>query len=155
MSAGRLLVDTNLLLLLFVGTVSRSCIAAHRRARIHTIDDFVLLKLRIGDAAIFVATPNVLAETAYLIRQFDQDRLAPVLEAFRSFAKAATETYAPSADAVGSVDFDRLPLNDVSIPNAREPDVTLITDDLHLYRTSAMSGRKVLNFTHERERILG
>lgn len=155
MSAGRLLVDTNLLLLLFVGTASRSCIAAHRRARIHTIDDFVLLKLRIGDAAIFVATPNVLVETAYLIRQFDQARLAPVLEAFRCFAEAATETYASSADAVGSVDFDRLPLNDVSIPNAREPDVTLITDDLHLYRTSAMSGRKVLNFSHERERILG
>jgi hypothetical protein len=153
LSAGRLLVDTNLLLLLFVGTVSRSYIAAHRRTRIHTIDDFVLLKLRIGDAAIFATMPNVLAETACQIRQFDQGRLAPVLEAFRSYAEAAT--YAPSADAVGSVDFDRLGPNDVSIPNAREPDVTLITDDLHLYRTSAMSGRKVLNFSHERERILG
>lgn len=155
MSAGRPFIDTNLLLLLFVGTASETDIAAHRRTRVYTVDDFALLKLLIGDAAVFVTTPNVLAETSNLIRQFDQARLAPVLQAFRGYAKTATETYVASADGVGSADFDRLGLNDVSILDAQEPDMTLITDDLQRYLTSAMSGRKVLNFTHERERILG
>ncbi|TXM69260.1 hypothetical protein [Methylobacterium sp. WL120] len=155
MSARRLFIDTNLLLLLFVGTASETYIAAHRRTRIYTIDDFALLKLVIGDAAVFVTTPNVLAETSNLIRQFDQTRLAPVLQAFRGYAEAATETYVPSAVAVNASDFDTLGLNDISILDAQESDVTLITDGLHLYLTSAMSGRKALNFTHERERILG
>ncbi|WP_375453857.1 hypothetical protein [uncultured Methylobacterium sp.] len=155
MSARRVFIDTNLLLLLFVGTASEAYIAAHRRTRAYTVDDFVLLKLLIADAAVFVTTPNVLAETSNLIRQFDRPRLTPILDVFRSFAAAASETYVRSAQGVGAADFERLGLNDVTILEAQEPDVTLITDDLNLYLTSATAGRKVLNFTHERERVRG
>lgn len=155
MSPGRIFIDTNRLLLLFVGTASEAYIAAHRRTRAYTVDDFALLKLLIADATTLVTTPNVLAEASNLMRQFDRSRLAPILDVFRSFAAVASETYVRSAQAVGAADFERLGLNDVTILEAQGPDVTLITDDLHLYLTSAMAGRKVLNFTHERERLLG
>lgn len=151
----RVLIDTNLLVLLIVGSACEDYIAVHRRTRAYTADDFVLLQLLAESATVFVTTPHVLAETSNLIRHFDEARLAGILDAFRDFVGTAAEIFIPSAAALASEHAPRLGLNDVTVLNAQDVDVTLITDDLDLYLTSAMAGRKVINFTHERARVVG
>ena len=152
---GPILIDTNLLVLFLVGSTSRGLIATHKRTRAYTVEDFGLLEGLVADSAAIVTTPNVLAETSNLIRQCDRARLAAILDTFRRFAAQAPERYVPSAEAAAAEQFRRLGLNDVAVLMAQAEDATLITDDLDLYLSSATVGKKVVNFSHERERLLG
>ncbi|WP_336489330.1 hypothetical protein [Methylobacterium nigriterrae] len=143
-----------MLVLFLVGSASPGLVGIHRRTRAYMPDDFTLLGRLVARAA-HVTTPNVLAETSNLIRHCDRSRLGPLIDAFRRYATLASERYVPSATAAAAPEFDRLGLNDVTVLAAQERDVTLMTDDLDLYLTAATAGHKVVNFTHERERLLG
>ncbi len=154
MKRHRILVDTDLLVLLTVGTASDSFIGAHKRTKTYTVDDFVLLKSILADAARLITTPNILSETSNLIRQFAMPGRARVIDAFRDIAASARETYVPSVDAMARWEFENLGLTDASILAARDEDFVVITDDVGLYIASISAGRDALNFTHERQRRL-
>lgn len=147
-----LLIDTNLLVLLLVGTASKEFISIHKRTRWYNIDDYTLLTDFVADSGAVATTPNILSETSNLIRQFAEPHRARVIDEFRIFAQAASESYIQSSDAVRRSDFGRLGLTDMVILMVEDLNATLITDDLDLYLASAVAGRRVINFTHERER---
>lgn len=149
---GRVLVDTNLLVLLIVGKTSMRFVDVHKRTRAYTIDDYILLESLVSGAVAHVTTPNILSETSNLIRQFDGRPLAAVMSVFKIFIRSCSEIYVPSKEAVEYRHFDRLGLTDSAILELQHGDVTLLTDDLDLYLASALSHKKVINFTHERER---
>lgn len=150
----RVLVDTNLLVLLIVGKTSTQLIGIHKRTRAYTIDDYLLLDSIVCDAGSHVTTPNILSETSSLIRQFGGPRLIEIVSVFKLFIGSCVEVYVPSSDAAKGMHFLRLGLTDSAILALEHGDITLITDDLDLYMTSALAHRKVINFTHERERRL-
>lgn len=151
---GRLLIDTNLLVLLLVGSASRAFIATHKRTRGYTVDDFDGLAAIVHRASKLLTTPTILSETSNLIRQFGHPHLASVIRTFRIFVETAAESYTPSERVARQEAFGRLGLTDAAILDALEGDATLLTDDLDLYLASALVGRKVMNFTHERQRWL-
>jgi hypothetical protein len=64
------LLDTNLLVLLIVGSTSEAHVAKHKRTRSYDVQSFRLLRdtLRWNFTAL-VTTPHVLAETSALVRQ--------------------------------------------------------------------------------------
>lgn len=148
-----LLLDTNLLVLLIVGSASRTFIPFHKRTRAYTIDDYILLGTFVS-ATTLVTTPNILSETSNLIRQFGDPHRSQVIDVFAAFSHEVEEVYIPSADAVRGREFRRFGLTDAAILSTLSGDVTLVTDDLDLYMAAALAGQRVINFAHERESLL-
>ena len=61
--------DTNLLVLLIVGSESRELIPKHRRLEHFTVDDFDILAEFLENADRLYVTPNTLTETSNLVGQ--------------------------------------------------------------------------------------
>jgi hypothetical protein len=59
-ATGGLFIDTNLLVLLTVGSVGRDLIAKHRRLREYTAEDYDLLLNLLGNFDRVFVTPNTL-----------------------------------------------------------------------------------------------
>jgi hypothetical protein len=66
MSQERIIIDTNLLLLLLVGMYDKSYIARHKRTNDYSSDDFELLLMRLERCEI-VLVSNVLTEVSNLL----------------------------------------------------------------------------------------
>jgi len=56
-----ILIDTNILLLLFVGGVDVGLIAKHKRTSKFTVEDFALAVLVAEQFAAIITTPNILS----------------------------------------------------------------------------------------------
>ena len=152
---GRLLIDTNLLVLLTVGTASRAFIAAHKRTMAYGADDFELLTTLVAEAESLVTTPHILSETSNLVRQFRMPGRALILDALRDFIVSVGEIQVPAAEAALRPEFRSLGLADSAAIAAQARDLTLLTDDLDLYVASLALGHEPVNFTHERRSRLG
>ena len=61
--------DTNLLVLLVVGSESRELISKHRRLRDYYAEDYDILCEFLENAKTLYVTPNTLTETSNLVRQ--------------------------------------------------------------------------------------
>src|SRR5207237_10295950 len=71
---GSILIDTNILLLLFVGAFDRKLIATFKRTATFLPDDFDLLLRLIGLVPRIVTTPHVLAEVNSLSGQLGEPK---------------------------------------------------------------------------------
>jgi hypothetical protein len=69
--SGVIVVDTNLLVLLVVGSASIEYINKHKRLTSFSTDDFELLVELIGMFSDIVMLPHILSETSNLIKQID------------------------------------------------------------------------------------
>lgn len=147
-------IDTNLLLLLVVGTASPALIPLHKRTHAYTIDDYRLLERILSLADHVVLTPGVLTETSNLMRQSGHRRLNDIIDVYSDIVARTTEIYIAGRDAVQSPVFRRLGLTDAALLTLQSRDITLLTDDLDLYLASVSAGRKAINFSHERENWL-
>ncbi len=151
MIARSIALDTNLLVLLIVGSASRRYIDLHKRTRTDTADDFDLLAGILADVESIVVTPNVLTEASNLIRQFGEPGRTQVGVVMQRFIEESIELYVPSRTAVHRPEFLRLGLADTAIIAGQDKDMALLTDDLDLYLASANSGQAAVNFSHLRD----
>jgi hypothetical protein len=79
-------IDSNLLLLLIVGSTSRAYITKHQRLKAYTAEDFDKLASVIGCYDKIVLLPHTLTETSNLLRQnSNRQKSAP---AYRRLARA-------------------------------------------------------------------
>jgi hypothetical protein len=149
------LIDTNLLVLLVVGTASEDFVERHKRTKAYTGEDYRLLRSLLLDADGLLFTPNVLTETSNLIRQFAEPGKQHVLNVFRDFIEQIEEVVVKSLDAAKRAEFRYLGLTDVALLSIDRTDVTLLTDDFDLYQASLSAGQAPINFSHQREIWLG
>ncbi|TXM67111.1 hypothetical protein FV222_24890 [Methylobacterium sp. WL103] len=150
-----LAIDTNLLVLLIVGTASPSFIGRHKRTQTYTVEDFQLLLSLIAAAESCLFTPHVLAETSNLVRQFGKPGLTDILNVFCGMVERTREVQVRGLEAVRRPEFAYLGLTDAGLLTVDAGDVTLLTDDFDLYRASLSAGRRPINFSHQREVWLG
>jgi len=150
--SARLLVDTNLLVLLVVGSVNRNRIEQFKRTRQYTGADYELLLRVIGrfDGHLYTVA-HVLAEVSNLT-----DLTGSELPRARQFLKETIQVLAepemPSARAAQSRTYADLGLVDAAIASvADEHKCRVLTDDLDLYLALGRVGIHVLNFTHLRK----
>lgn len=134
-------IDSNLLVLLVVGSVDRELIAKHRRTRRFTPEDYDrLLTLN----RVFV-TPNTLTEASNLLKSQDtrfQDGLRILIE-------ESEEIVVASVTAVRHGAFSRLGLTDAALLGIISTERPLITVDLDLFNAALATGEAVaFNFTH-------
>lgn len=148
-----LLVDTNLLLLLVVGSADRGQVARFKRTSKYTPEDFDLLVAYVERFEGLLVTPNVLTEVSNLAGQLTDPLRSDVFNTIGALALQVTEEYVPSATVVREPVFVRLGLTDIAILFAARERAAVLTDDLMLYLKLADSGISVENFNHIRTEI--
>lgn len=145
------IVDTNLLVLLVVGSVSEAHIARHRRTKIYDPDAFRLLVSVVGQAPSLIVTPHVLSETSNLIRQCGEPLASSLGRWFTDFVTRTSEEHREACALVQRPEHIRLGLTDVGILEVQVAGASLLTDDNGLYLASLAAGRAAVNFSHLRE----
>lgn len=148
---GRLLLDTNVLVLFVVGTVNPRRIETFKRTRQYTIQDFDLLLRVLGKWTTHYTVPHVLAEVSNLTDLGGME-LQMARRVLKNTISALTEVAVSSIEASQHLAFDALGLADASIATiARDQRCAVLTDDLDLYLRLQRDGITVLNFTYIRE----
>jgi hypothetical protein len=142
------LIDTNLLLLLFVGSVRRELIGNFKRVNKFAVEDYDTLFNVVNYFGKVFTTPNILTEVSNLAGQLsgtDRD------DCFQNFSKTLTlleETYIPSKSVAESGSFKKFGITDAGIAQFAVDHHLVITDDLPLYHFLTTSGYDALNFYH-------
>jgi hypothetical protein len=145
-------VDTNLLLLLLIGSVAPDFIEKHKRLRAYTLADFRILEEDLQSADSLMATPNILTELSNLAAYGVSEPLrTKILEAMRIVISGMQESYQMSSRVVDLPEFNRLGLSDCAWFGALDLETELLTDDLALYLAALRRGFRARNFTHLRE----
>lgn len=150
----RLLLDTNLLVLLIVGSHDRSLVSRHKRTVQYTTEDFDLLLELVGGYDELLVTPNILTETSNLLRQIRAPLDSQLTEVLGTWINQPImrENYVASANASGVEEFPRLGLTDAGILELLSGPVPFLTDDLDLYvAVSTKHPNLVANFNHLRK----
>jgi hypothetical protein len=144
-----LLLDTNLMVLLVIGSYRRERILSFERTDRYSVRDFEILMHVLAKFERHVTTPHILTETDNLTRQLgklEHRALAAVMT--RLLAKLF-EIHVPSKDASASERYAAFGLTDCSTLAVTE-DVLFITDDFSLSQVLSHLGRTAVNFNHIR-----
>ena len=146
------LVDTNILLLLFVGSVERRLIERFKRTVSRGFDesDYELLTslLKLFNNRV-VTTPHILTEVSNLAGQLGSQRQ----RFFSYFAKGISqliEHYEPSENLVQVESFVKFGLTDAAIIDLVKGQYLVLTDDFRLSNYLGKQGVDVINFNHLR-----
>jgi hypothetical protein len=151
MTGRDIVLDSNLLLLLVVGSASRRYIASHKRLRSFTEADFERL-LAMLDGNRLLLTPNTLTETSNLAAldlKHDPAR-SQIRMVLRRFIDAGDEIMVASRTGAAQDEFLRLGLTDSVLLSLGSPSTTLLTTDLDLYIAAGRRGQAAENFNHFR-----
>ncbi|WP_017324244.1 PIN domain-containing protein [Synechococcus sp. PCC 7336] len=146
-----LLVDTNILLLYFVGLTNRDRISRFKRTRQFGAEDFDLLSQILEKRfSQIVTTPNVLTEVNSFINQLGEPEREQCLEFFARAMVNLYELYLESEELVKSTEFSRFGLTDCGILELPVGQYLILTDDLRLTDSLQKRGVDVVNFNHLR-----
>ena len=147
-----ILVDSGLLLLLFVGLCDRGRIPRFKRTRMFTESDFDLLQGIVRRFDLLVTTPNILTEVSNLLAQLPDNLHAQYFATFaHSLQQRVNEDYIPSGRLVLKEQFPKLGLTDTGIIEQARNGNLVLTVDLPLYNRLCDLGFDVINFNHVRE----
>jgi hypothetical protein len=146
----KLLLDTNLLILLVIGLTDSTQIERFKRTRAYTRTDYELLRDFVNGYGALVTTPNVLTETSNLAGQLAEPLRGRVLAVLAGFISGAEERYYASRALTEERVYLQLGLTDTAVKRAAGERVSILTDDLPLYGRLASEGAEVFNFHHLR-----
>jgi hypothetical protein len=144
------LLDTNLFVLLAIGTYRLSRIASHEHLKAFHSEDFFALQKLLYSFERRITTPHILAETHSLARKkLDKRELDSMAESFRKLIKEMFEIYVPATEIITEKTYPRLGLTDTAIIKASHG-VLVLTADGGLERELSRLGRDALNINHIR-----
>jgi hypothetical protein len=148
-----LLLDTNLLILLFIGSKDSLMISKARTLSAFVEDDYDLLGKVINSNSFnsLVTTPHIMTEVSNLLGKERDDIQRLGREAMAEFLSKCIEHTDSSAILVSEPEFHRLGLTDVAIAVASRLPAFVLTADLHLYLHVSSSGLEAENFNHIRQ----
>lgn len=151
--SSNLLLDTNLLLLLFIGGKDASLIPKTRTLSAFVQDDYYLLSDVIDYNAFtrLITTPHIMTEVSNLLGKERQDIMEMGRDAMTEFLSKCTEHTDSSAVLVIEPEFKRLGLTDVAIAVASKLSAFVLTADLALYLHINSLGLEAENFNHIRQ----
>ena len=148
-------VDTNLLLLLWIGSFDRELIPRFKRTSSFLLTDFDLLVTLLKPLSRLVVTPHILTE----VSNFSGYLPDPLRDLFRSQLVSiigdCDERTAPSATLTSRPSFPRLGLTDVALVELAASGVLVVTDDLPLSLSLQERRLPFLNFTRLRRELPG
>ena len=148
-------IDTQLLLLLWVGNFDRSLIGRFKRVKKYSETDFDLLVGLVARCPKLVTTPNVLTELSNWAGQLPEDLVEEFREEFRRAVAKLNERLFESVAVTQLDGFLRLGLADSTLINLAKQDVLVLTDDHPLYQQLVADNLPAINFTHVRTSAYG
>ena len=142
--------DTNLLVLLVVGSESPDLIPKHRRLEHYSADDYDTLVGLLKGTKLFV-TPNTLTETSNLVSQHREPELSRLMNRLQYLIHGSQEIVVASAAASSNANFAKLGLADAALLEAATADTPLLTVDFPLYLAAIKTGpERAVNFNPHR-----
>lgn len=147
---GGVLVDTNILLLYFVGSHNREQIPRFKRTVQFTVDDYDLLVRLLSRFTRVVTTPHILSEVNSLSGQMGEPTKTEYFGEFARGIATLDEQYVASATASQLSEFPKLGLTDSGILHLAGGKYLVLTDDFKLCQFLEKAGVDVLNFNHIR-----
>ncbi len=145
-----ILIDTDLLLLYFVGSYDPAWIGRFKRTITFTPEDFEQLAALIHYFEIVMTTPNVLTEVSNLSNQLPAQVRGLYFQVFGQLTSQFQETYLPSERICGQPPFLRFGLTDAGIIALAPGKYLILTDDFPLANFLQSTDVDVINFNHIR-----
>jgi hypothetical protein len=144
------LVDTNLLLVRFIGSFDRRLLGRFKRTQPFTSEDYDLLGSFLECFSRVVTTPHVLSEVNSLSGQLGEPARTRYFKEFAGRITTLDERYVASAEAAAAPQFPRLGLTDSGILYVAKSQILVLTDDFQLAGSLQHVGAAVVNFNHLR-----
>ncbi|MGB9177797.1 MAG: PIN domain-containing protein [Pyrinomonadaceae bacterium] len=145
-----LLIDTNLLLLYFVGRYDPNRISKFKRTMIFTIKDFYILSEIFEFFAKVVTTPNILTEVSNLSNQLPNEIKPSYFSVFAKHLVKLEENYITSIKIGSLKHFKNFGLTDSGIIDLVKDKYLVLTDDLRLAAYLQNARIDVINFNNIR-----
>lgn len=149
----RILVDSNLLLLFFIGAYEKELIPKFKRTDKFLVEDFETLLNFLNLFRQVVTTPNVLTEVSNLANQLPENVKDGFYKLVHSLTSGWDERFIPSNTLLSDTELRILGLADVSISLAGKNPVLVLTDNLRLAGKLQRRGLDVVNFNHLRSYV--
>jgi len=143
-----ILIDTNILMLLIIGSWNREAIPGHRRTAIFTPADFDLLQEELGRFGRILTTPTVVTEVSNLMGNQFHETIAGTLI---HVCTPLVEITRPKEEVWAGEGFPRLGFSDASVLASLDDDTVLLTDDVSLYNQALYQDSEAINFNHLRK----
>jgi len=145
-----IVVDTNLLLLLFVGYTNRDRIQRFSRTEKFTPDDYDCLGKFLGAFEKIVVTPNILTEVNSMLNQLSDPDRSKCARLFSQLISKYDEQYVVSQEVAKQESFVRFGLTDCGIVDVAKDKYLVITEDFKLTNHLLSMGVDTINFNHIR-----
>jgi rRNA-processing protein FCF1 len=145
-----ILIDTNLLLMYFLGSLSVEEIPKFKRTQKYTVDDFYILSSVIEYVENVVTTPNILTEVSNLSWQLPEHLLHRYTQVFVRGIKALQEHSLSSAEIAQTDEIHVFGLTDAGIFLSAKNRYLVITDDFRLSQYLQYQKVDAINFNHIR-----
>ena len=145
-----LLIDTNLLLLFFVGNRDRTRIAKFKRTKKFTEADYDLLLSVLRRFTTIVTTPHILTEVSNLIGQLPDEIKQRQYQDFANVCRSLQEDHRPAIELATRDHFPMFGLTDSGIIEDARGRYLVLTEDLPLYSYLLGVGVDAVNFNHLR-----
>jgi len=125
----KLLIDTNLLLLYFVGAYRPDRIRSFNRTSGYSVDDFTLLEKVISGFKQMTTTPHVLTEVSNLMGQCEEPLRSDLRGCLSAAIEGWNETSTASRTLAKAPHFPRLGLTDTAIADLAPASCLILTAD--------------------------
>jgi rRNA-processing protein FCF1 len=148
-----LLIDTNVLLLLLVGSLDRKLIGKSKITANQgfTTDDYEVLKTFIGNFQKVITTPHVLSEVSNHVDKFKGDYHREIFKSFACLIEESEEHFKAAQSLTNSEGFVTFGLTDVAISVLASEKILVLTSDFPLAGFLEKKGVDVINFNHLRQ----
>ena len=148
-----ILIDTNLLILLLVGSYDEDKILSFKRTRNHTIEDYEYLKVFLARFENHFYTPNILTEITNLTDSINTEPQYLFFQHIQRVLSVFKEDIVSSDEIMQLKSFLKFGLTDAV--NCKLSDKYLVlTDDLRLCSYLESQGLPSINFNHIRNSYL-
>lgn len=144
------LVDSNLLLLYFVGAFDPELIPKFKRTMMYTPEDHSLLVRVLGFFERVVTTPHVLTEVSNLAGQLPSHLTTGVFAKFAAGITLLDEQVAPAIELSKQRAFTRFGITDSAVLHHARGHFLVLTDDFRLSQYLQHEDVDVFNFNHLR-----
>ncbi|MDJ0553170.1 MAG: PIN domain-containing protein [Microcoleaceae cyanobacterium MO_207.B10] len=144
------IIDTNILLLWFVGSFNRERISKFKRTEQFLPEDYDLLDRILSYFSKKVVTPNILTEVNSLINQLGEPERSKCLEIFGKVITELDELYIESSTITQIEKFTKFGLTDSGIISLAKGKYLVLTDDLKLANYLGTIGIDTVNFNNIR-----
>lgn len=146
-----ILLDTNLLLLYFMGLYDREQITRFKRTKIFVVDDFYTLIAIRQKFNRLLTTPNILTEISNLAGQLTGQLRDNYFKVFAREIQTFDEKCFPSSEVARQPGFIKFGLTDIAISLIAQEGCLVLTADAPLCQYLQTRRIEVLNFNHIRK----